>query len=141
MSDSRAVYDYVVVGAGVAGSVLAARLSERPDVRVLVLEAGSATPPPASSTPQGWPKLVMTEWNWGETSTIQTATGNAVPVPRGRGVGGSSVINGMIFMRGHRANYDAWAEYGAKGWTFDDLLPYFKRSETASQRDPALRGT
>jgi choline dehydrogenase len=141
MSGSRALYDYIIVGAGVAGSVLAARLSERPDARVLVLEAGSASAPPASSTPQGWPKLSMTEWNWGETSTVQTATGSAVPVPRGRGVGGSSLINGMIFMRGHRTNYDAWGESGAKGWTFDDLLPYFKRSETAYGRDSALRGS
>jgi choline dehydrogenase len=141
MSSPANVYDYVVVGAGVAGSVLAARLSERADARILVLEAGSASPPPQSSLPGIWPTLSMTEWNWGEFSTHQLATGKAIPVPRGRGVGGSSVINAMIFARGHRANYDAWVAAGAKGWAFDDLLPYFKRSETAQSRDPALRGT
>jgi choline dehydrogenase len=140
MSSRATGYDYVIVGAGVAGSVLAARLSERADARVLVLEAGSATPPPNSSLPPIWPALSTTEWNWGESSTVQAATGKATPVPRGRGVGGSSLINAMIFVRGHRANYDAWAKGGVKGWAFDDLLPYFKRSETANGRDPALRG-
>jgi choline dehydrogenase len=141
MSSSVDVYDYVIVGAGVAGSVLAARLSERADARVLVLEAGSASPPPQSSLPGVWPSLSMTEWNWGEWSTLQPATGKTTPVPRGRGVGGSSLINAMIFARGHRTNYDTWVAAGAKGWAFDDLLPYFKRSETAPDRDPALRGT
>jgi len=141
MSKTPNTYDYIVVGAGAAGSVLAARLSQCADARVLVLEAGSASPPPLSSIPQGWPLLSTTEWNWGDSSTVQSATGRSVPVPRGRGVGGSSLINGMIFMRGHRANFDAWRESGAAGWAFADLLPYFKRSETASGRDPALRGT
>jgi choline dehydrogenase len=76
----------------------------------------------------------------GETSTIQSATGRATPVPRGRGVGGSTAINAMIFARGHRASYAAWEDAGAKGWNFDALLPYFKRTETAVGRDPALRG-
>ena len=95
------------------------------------LEAGRCLPTAEEVRfPQGWPLLSMTEWNWGESSTVQTATGRVVPVPRGRGVGGSSLINGMIFMRGHHANYAAWDGAGAKGWAFDDLLPYFKRSET-----------
>jgi choline dehydrogenase len=141
MSSSANAYDYIVVGAGVAGSVLAARLSERADARVLALEAGSGTAPPNSSLPGIWPTLSTTEWNWGDSSTVQAATGKTAPVPRGRGVGGSSLINAMIFVRGHRANYDAWSKTGAKGWAFEDLLPYFKRSETANGRDPALRGT
>ena len=76
----------------------------------------------------------------GETSTIQSATGRATAVPRGRGVGGSTAINAMIFARGHRASYAGWEDAGAKGWNFDALLPYFKRTETAVGRDPALRG-
>ncbi|WP_457145580.1 GMC family oxidoreductase N-terminal domain-containing protein [Mycobacterium sp. URHB0021] len=109
MSKTPTTYDYIVVGAGAAGAVLAARLSRCADARVLVLEAGSASPPPLSSIPQGWPLLSTTEWNWGDSSTVQSATGRSVPVPRGRGVGGSSLINGMIFMRGHRTNFDVWA--------------------------------
>jgi choline dehydrogenase len=140
MARSVNEYDYIIVGAGVAGSVLAARLSEG-NARVLLLEAGSGSPPPNGSVPQAWPMLSTTTWNWGESSTPQFHTTRSVPVPRGRGVGGSSLINAMIFMRGHRANYDAWEHMGAKGWGFDDLLPYFKRSETASGHDPTVRGT
>jgi choline dehydrogenase len=141
MSKPAAFYDFIIVGAGAAGSVIAARLSEHADARVLVVEAGPAVPPPESTYPPVWPTLVATEWNWGDSSTIQTATGRATAVPRGRGVGGSSAINGMIFTRGHPASYAAWDAAGAKGWGYDDLLPYFKRSETASGHDPDLRGT
>jgi choline dehydrogenase len=141
MASPASSYDFVVVGAGVAGSVLAARLSERGDARVLVLEAGRSTAPPQSWDPTIWPALSTTEWNWGESSTVQAATGTSVAIPRGRGAGGSSLINAMMFIRGHHANYDAWAETGVKGWSFTDLLPYFKRTETAHGHDPALRGT
>src|SRR4051794_28671374 len=141
MASPAPFYDYVVVGAGAAGSVLAARLSQRGDARVLVLEAGSSTSPPYCWDPTIWPTLSTTEWNWGEFSTVQSGTGTSVAVPRGRGAGGSSLINGMIFMRGHHTNYDAWTEAGANGWSYNDLLPYFKRTETARRHDPALRGT
>jgi choline dehydrogenase len=140
MSRQSTTYDVIVVGAGTAGCVIASRLSEHEDARVLLLEAGSATPPPDGAVPPLWPTLSAGEWNWGETSTIQSATGRATPVPRGRGVGGSTAINAMIFARGHRASYAAWEDAGAKGWNFDALLPYFKRTETAAGRDPALRG-
>jgi choline dehydrogenase len=133
-------YDYVIVGAGTAGSVIAARLTEVDTARVLLLEAGAATPPPASAHPPQWPTLLHSAANWGGMTTVQTGTGTTPLIGRGRVVGGSSTINGMVFARGHRDGYADWAASGAKSWTFDDLLPYFKRSETAAHGDPTLRG-
>ncbi len=133
-------YDFIVIGAGSAGCVMAARLSEDTNARVLLLEAGGATPQPLSAVPPAWPALLASESSWGDTTTVQSATGTAVPIPRGRGIGGSSAINAMVMARGHRSSYDDWGKAGATGWGFDDLLPYFKRSETATAGDPELRG-
>jgi choline dehydrogenase len=133
-------YDVVIVGAGAAGCVLAARLAESGDARVLLLEAGSAQPLEAMAAPPAWLALMQSSASWGETTTVQAATGTATLLPRGRALGGSTAINAMGFVRGHRSSYDAWAAGGAKGWGFDDLLPYFKRSENTRDRDPALRG-
>ena len=133
-------YDFIIVGAGTAGSVIAARLTEGNKARVLVLEAGASTPLPEIAVPAAWPTLVDTAWNWGGPTAVQSATGTAPALARGRGVGGSSAINGMLFARGHRASYDAWEQAGAKDWNFDRLLPYFKRSESSRDGDPALRG-
>src|SRR5260221_561626 len=127
-------YDFIVVGGGTAGCVLAARLSEDADSRVLLLEAGSRQPP--ETAPAAWTTLQGTSADWADTSVVQTATGTTIPWPRGRGLGGSSAINGMCFIRGHRSSYDAWVTAGAKGWGFDDLLPYMMRSEHAEGRDP-----
>ncbi|MEV0804267.1 GMC family oxidoreductase N-terminal domain-containing protein [Kribbella sp. NPDC050281] len=132
-------YEYVVVGAGTAGCVLAARLSEN-GVRVLLLEAGGRQPLEAMAIPPAWRSLMGTTADWADQTLPQQATGAPVAWPRGRGLGGSSSINAMNFVRGHRAGYDAWADGGAKGWGFDDLLPAFKRSEHTEGRDPALRG-
>ncbi|WNI26648.1 GMC family oxidoreductase N-terminal domain-containing protein [Streptomyces sp. ITFR-16] len=134
-------YDYVVVGAGTAGSVLAARLSENSRVSVLLIEAGGDDDPGgALSLPPAWPTLLGTGRNWGERTTEQAFTGTSIPLARGRGLGGSSAINAMVFTRGHRSAYDAWADAGAKGWGFDELLPYLKRSESAHGRDAGARG-
>lgn len=133
-------HDVIIVGAGTAGSVMAARLTEDNNFRVLLLETGSALAPPASATPPAWPTLLQGEATWGDLTTVQTAIHRAVPFARGRGIGGSSTINAMVFARGHRDSYARWCDYGATGWSFDDLLPYFKRSETAHGRDSSLRG-
>jgi choline dehydrogenase len=133
-------FDFVVVGAGAAGSVIASRLSEEPSTRVLLLEAGSATPPPVSAIPPLWPTMIGGSADWGDSTTVQSATGSSVRLVRGRGIGGSTTTNGLMFLRGHRTSYAAWENVGAKRWGYDDLLPYFKRSETAGGGDPALRG-
>jgi choline dehydrogenase-like flavoprotein len=132
-------YEYVVVGAGTAGCVLAARLSED-GVRVLLLEAGGARALESMAIPPAWPTLMGSTADWADQTVPQQVTGTCVAWPRGRGLGGSSSINAMNFVRGHRTSYDAWATAGAKGWGFEDLLPAFKRSEHTEGRDPALRG-
>lgn len=133
-------FDYIVAGAGTAGCVVAARLSEQPDVRVLVLERGSSARTRAMTVPNAWPENLGSAADWGEYTTPQASTG-PVRYPRGRALGGSGAINAMAHVRGHRAVYDSWARSGAAGWGFTDLLPYFQRSEQADGHDPALRGT
>lgn len=133
-------YDFIVVGAGTAGCVLAARLSEDQGTRVLLLEAGDRESLAGMSVPAAWTTLQGTSADWADTTAVQASSGKAMSWPRGRALGGSSAIGAMNFLRGHRASYDAWVAAGAPGWGFDDLLPYFRRSERTTGRDPAVRG-
>jgi choline dehydrogenase len=140
MAVTASHYDFVVVGAGTAGCVVAARLSEDSAAQVLLLETGSTQPLDLMAVPSAWPALMGTSADWADQTVVQEATGSRVAWPRGRALGGSSSINAMNFVRGHRTSYDAWVQRGAKGWGFEDLLPFFKRSEHTEGRDPALRG-
>lgn len=133
-------YDFVVIGAGTAGCVLAARLTEDRDLRVLLLEAGG-DPGPDASVPGMWPALLGSQIDWGLRTVPQAGLGGAVlPYPRGKALGGSSATNAMAHLRADRASYDCWIAEGAPGWGFDDLLPYFRRSESADGHDPRFRG-
>ncbi|GAA2221205.1 GMC family oxidoreductase [Micromonospora olivasterospora] len=133
-------YDYIVVGAGTAGCVLAARLSENPAVRVLLIEAGRAEVSERIMTTSTWPALRRTEVDWAFQTVPQTGTGKVHDIPRGRTVGGTGSINAMAFLRGDRSDFDTWAYLGCTGWDYASVLPYFKRSETCAHGDPAYRG-
>jgi choline dehydrogenase len=124
--------DYIIVGAGSAGCVLANRLSADPGTSVLLLEAGGRDKHPLVSMPLGFLKMLRNPkfiWNY-KSEPEPNLNGREVLLPRGRLLGGSSSINGMLYMRGHPGDYDEWASMGCSGWSFADVLPYFKRSES-----------
>ena len=129
---SQAQFDYIVVGAGSTGSVVAARLSEDPANTVLVLEAGGNADHLYLTMPLGFLKGMMDpRFNWNYMSEVDPNLGRPMPLPRGKVLGGSGSINGMFAMRGHPADYDQWAQMGAQGWSFADVLPYFRKSESS----------
>ena len=138
MSDG---YDYVIVGAGSAGCVLAARLSEDPAVRVALLEAGSEDTEPLIRIPAAFPALFKSDLDWDLLGEQEPGLEHRrLYLPRGRMLGGCSSINAMIYIRGNRADYDGWAEAGCEGWGYDDVLPYFKRSEDNERGEDAYHG-
>lgn len=125
-------WDYVIVGAGSAGCVLADRLSADGTTQVLLIEAGTGTPEtrPEVQVPILFPHLFGGELDWNFTTVPQPGlVDRSIPIPRGKAVGGSSVINAQLWTRGHRADYDGWAEAGLTGFGHDDLQPYFERAE------------
>ena len=126
-------YDYVVIGAGSAGCVLAARLSEDKDVKVLVLEAGGKDDHLYLKMPIGFLRAMFNpKFNWGYMSEPEPQLNDRrIWLPRGKVLGGSSSINGMFFMRGHPLDYDTWRQMGNDGWGYADVLPYFKKMETS----------
>ncbi len=136
------VYDYIIVGAGSAGSVLANRLTEDGRFSVLVLEFGGSDRslfvqmPAALSIPMN-----MKAYNWGYWSEPEPQLNNRrISCPRGKALGGSSSINGLVYVRGHPLDYDRWEEEGARGWAFRDVLPYFRRAETRREGADSYRG-
>ncbi len=134
-------YDYVIVGAGSAGCVLAARLSEDPEVRVAVVEAGGPDNAPEISVPVAFPTLLKTKFDWDFSSEPEAALGRRrLYLPRGKLLGGTSSINAMIYIRGNPADFDGWAEQGAPGWSYQDMLPYFIKAEANERGDSRFHG-
>src|SRR5215813_9011602 len=114
--------DYVIVGAGSAGCVLASRLTEDPNVKVLLLEAGGPDKKQEIQIPAAFPKLFKTECDWAyETEELERLNGRRMFWPRGRVLGGSSSINSMIYSRANRSDHDSFSELGAEGWGYDDI--------------------
>jgi choline dehydrogenase len=123
-------FDYIVIGSGSAGGVVAARLSEDPSVSVLLLEAGPEDDDDMIHLPVGWSTLFKTRWDWGYQTTSQKYLGGRqAHWPRMKALGGCSSMNAMVYIRGNSADYDEWRDaYGATGWGYEDVLPYFKKA-------------
>jgi len=136
-------YDYVIIGGGTAGCVLAGRLTEDPDTRVLLIEAGRSDTHPYIHVPAGFAKLTAGPYQWGFTSAPQKACGDRVILlPQGKVLGGGGSINAQVFTRGIAADYDGWEkDYGAKGWSFADIQKYFIISENNNRLSAPYHGT
>ena len=132
--------DFVVIGAGSAGCVMAARLSEDPGTKVVLLEAGGPDSNPWIHIPLGFGKnFADAAVNWCyETEPDPGIGGRKIFWPRGKVLGGSSSINGMVYIRGQKEDFDHWRQLGNTGWSFDDVLPYFKRAEHQTRGDATI---
>jgi choline dehydrogenase len=135
-------YDFIIIGAGSAGCVLANRLSADPAIRVLLLEAGPRDAHPLIHIPVGNAKIIpKAKYNWKyETEPQANLDDRRILWPRGKTLGGSSSLNGMIYIRGHARDYDLWRQQGVSGWSFADVLPYFKRAEGNARGGDAFHG-
>ena len=149
MSSDQIHPDYIIIGGGSAGCVLAARLSANPHCHVVLLEAGGEDLNPLIHIPAGYIKtMVNPAMNWMFETEPENSSGNRrIAIPRGKVLGGSSAINAMLYVRGQAADYDGWAQRGNLGWSYDDVLPYFRKAENCEQLsdgddsfDSALRG-
>src|SRR5438105_3834988 len=135
------MFDYIIIGAGSAGCVLANRLSADTDATVLLLEAGGPDSPREIQIPAAFSKLFKTPLDWAYETDEQPGLDNRkLYWPRGKMLGGSSSMNAMIYIRGHPRDYDRWAELGNEGWSFADVLPYFKRAENQQHGASGLHG-
>ena len=134
--------DYVIVGAGSAGCCLANRLTEDADNRVVLIEAGGRDWNPLIHIPAGYMKLLEhPTLTWGFKAEADPGTnGRAINYPRGRVLGGSSSINGMIYVRGQPEDFDHWGQLGNRGWSWDDVLPFFRKAENWEGKEDAVHG-
>ncbi|MCY3828508.1 MAG: GMC family oxidoreductase N-terminal domain-containing protein, partial [Rhodospirillaceae bacterium] len=135
-------YDYVIVGAGSAGCVLANRLSADPSKNVLLLEAGGEDRNPWIHVPVGYFKTLhnpKTDWCF-KADPDPGLNGRSLDWPRGKVLGGSSAINGLLYIRGQKEDYDTWRQMGNDGWSYDDVLPYFRRAEDQERGADAFHG-